>query len=127
VVSASPTSSTPTPSSAGLTSGSLAQLVSKLKPFFAPLAAIPWFFAGGQRPSTGQRAGSGVYLLPGAVAVGTPTALPHKLGRTPVCVRMVDNGVTAEPLLQVTARSATSVTVVPTVNALDANSILYLG
>lgn len=105
---------------------SFASLVLRLRAVFAPFAAVPFFFAGGQRPTDRQRAGSGQYRLPGAIAAGVATVVTHDLKRVPVCCNLVDNGTTVQTPLLVTARTATQVTVTPT-GALDAACILYLG
>ena len=106
----------------GSVPSSFAQLVALLRRVFAPAEVVPFQYR--NRPLNGTRDGLGENHIPGATAQNAPVAVNHKLARVPVGVALVDNAALAPTRLQVTARSSTSVTIVPLDAALDATAII---
>lgn len=89
----------------------ITQLVSYLRNIFAPSAVVPFQYR--NTPTNQSKDGLGQNLIAPAVAQNASQALPHTLGRVPVIVQCLDNLTNPQTRLQVTARSSTSVTIVP--------------
>lgn len=98
----------------------LLKLVGELKKYFAIVSTVPYQQQYAPAGTTLVRDGPG-WLAPGlTIGMGTPITITYNFGRVPVFVRLLDNGTTAQTRLQVTARSATAVTIVPLDAALTA-------
>jgi hypothetical protein len=100
---------------AGAVPATLGQLVASLKRYFVRPQMVPYSSLVTMAPTgtTIVLDGRG-WLAPGiSVAQNTAKTITYNFGRVPIFVRLLDNSASAQTRLQVTARSATSVTIVP--------------
>lgn len=80
---------------------------------FAPIAQVPYSQITAPTGTGVLRDGQGWIAYGQSVAQNTGLTISYPFGRTPLWVQLLDNGTTAQTRLQVTARSATAITIKP--------------
>jgi hypothetical protein len=86
-------------------------------------AVVPYQLQAAPSGTQTVRDGAGWIAFGVSTALATPVVITYPFGRVPLFVRLLDNGATAQTRLQVTARSATAVTIVPLDAALTSASV----
>ncbi len=98
----------------------IADLAKQLATYFAAIGSTPYSQVNPPAGTTVIRDGQGWLAAGLTVGLGLPITITYPFGRVPIWVQLLDNGATAQTRLQVTARSATAVTIVPLDAALTA-------